>query len=111
MPRCPLCGSDHIVVTLRPLRRGYCFGCDLQWGLDPVRSSHGDDLRAGGDGSHDDELVDVIEVAAQRSDLTGLDLDPGSAITPRLTSGVPSYGAGRASRPGPQLPSANLPDP
>lgn len=34
MPRCPLCGSAHIVVTFRPQRRGHCFGCDLQWGLD-----------------------------------------------------------------------------
>ena len=34
MPRCPLCGSAHIVVTFRPERRGHCFGCDLQWGLD-----------------------------------------------------------------------------
>ena len=34
MPRCPLCGSAHIVVTFRPERRAYCFGCDLQWGLD-----------------------------------------------------------------------------
>lgn len=34
MPRCPLCGSAHIVVTFRPVRRGQCFRCDLQWGLD-----------------------------------------------------------------------------
>ena len=34
MPRCPLCGSAHIVVTFRPQRRGHCFACDLQWGLD-----------------------------------------------------------------------------
>jgi hypothetical protein len=34
MPRCPLCGSTHIVVSLRPVRRGYCLGCDLTWGLD-----------------------------------------------------------------------------
>ena len=34
MPRCPLCGSAHIVVTFRPQRRGQCFGCDLEWGLD-----------------------------------------------------------------------------
>lgn len=42
MPRCPLCGSAHIVVTFRPQRRGHCFGCDLQWGLDggsPVASA------------------------------------------------------------------------
>jgi hypothetical protein len=34
MPRCPLCGSAHIVVTVRPSRRGQCFRCDLEWGLD-----------------------------------------------------------------------------
>jgi transposase-like protein len=34
MPRCPLCGSAHIVVTFHPRRRGRCFGCDLEWGLD-----------------------------------------------------------------------------
>lgn len=34
MPRCPLCGSTHIVVTIRPKRRAQCVGCDLQWGLD-----------------------------------------------------------------------------
>lgn len=34
MPRCPLCGSMHIVVTIRPARRAYCVGCDSQWGLD-----------------------------------------------------------------------------
>jgi hypothetical protein len=32
--RCPLCGSAHIVVTFRPRPAGYCFRCDLQWGLD-----------------------------------------------------------------------------
>ena len=35
MPRCPLCGTAHIVLTVRPLRRGYCVRCDLQFGLDP----------------------------------------------------------------------------
>jgi hypothetical protein len=39
MPRCPLCGSIHIVITLRPLRRGYCMGCDLVWGLDSALDS------------------------------------------------------------------------
>lgn len=34
MPRCPLCGTAHIVVTVRPRRRGHCVRCDLQWGLD-----------------------------------------------------------------------------
>jgi hypothetical protein len=34
MPRCPLCGSSHIVLTLRTVRRGYCLACDLEWGLD-----------------------------------------------------------------------------
>jgi len=34
MPRCPLCGSTHIVLTVRPRRRGQCFRCDLEWGLD-----------------------------------------------------------------------------
>jgi len=39
MPRCPLCGSVHIVVTLRPVRRGYCIGCDLVWGMDQPASA------------------------------------------------------------------------
>ncbi|HWD08843.1 MAG TPA: hypothetical protein VHA57_07080 [Actinomycetota bacterium] len=34
MPHCPLCGSTHVVVTLRPARRAYCVGCDLEWGID-----------------------------------------------------------------------------
>lgn len=34
MPKCPLCGSSHIILTFRPRRRGYCFRCDLVWGLD-----------------------------------------------------------------------------
>lgn len=38
MPRCPLCGTAHIVVTVRPRRRGHCVRCDLQWGLDAPAS-------------------------------------------------------------------------
>ncbi len=34
MPRCPNCGSAHIVVSVRRQRRGHCFKCDFQWGLD-----------------------------------------------------------------------------
>ncbi len=37
MPRCPLCGSAHLVITLHP-RRGHCMGCDLEWGLDDLQS-------------------------------------------------------------------------
>src|SRR5229473_205460 len=51
MPRCPLCGSSHIVVSFRPLRRGHCLGCDLTWGIDgPAVHPQDIDLRAGVDG-------------------------------------------------------------
>ncbi|MGH2703940.1 MAG: hypothetical protein ACRDJ4_02240 [Actinomycetota bacterium] len=31
MPRCPCCQSPHIVIRLRPYRRGHCRQCGMQW--------------------------------------------------------------------------------
>lgn len=66
MPRCPLCGSTHIVLTLRPLRRGYCLGCDLAWGLDGAPDEASDGPASGESPGHQPLRATHVKTSTER---------------------------------------------